>query len=175
MASAAQMHYFHLYTAPDPHALSFACAADYHRFLSQCQTLFGDNPALYAYCLLPTHLHLLLGVETAKQIPAVAEGIVARLPSDATVPAIHITPVPRSRQLSHLVVYIHQNITHHQFFPDFRQWRYTSWPALAGQMPTRLQRKTVLNWFSGRQWFEDAHWQPADEARIWPLIKHDDE
>lgn len=59
----------------------------------------------------------------------------------------------------YLVVYIHQNPQKHGFVDDFRDWPYSSYHALAGEKPTRLDRATLLDWMGGPPGFHMAHRQ----------------
>ena len=58
---------------------------------------------------------------------------------------------------SYLMVYIHQNPQKHGFVDDYRDWRYVSYDALAGDQPTKLARADALDYLGGRAAFEMAH------------------
>jgi len=68
-------------------------------------------------------------------------------------------PVTTHRYFAYLVVYIHQNPQKHGFVNDYRDWPYSSYHALCGERPTRLDRAGVLDWLGGANAFAYAHIQ----------------
>jgi REP element-mobilizing transposase RayT len=66
-------------------------------------------------------------------------------------------PVTTDGYFAHLMVYIHQNPQKHGFVDDYRDWPYTSYNALCGDMPTRLARVDALDYLGGRTAFDMAH------------------
>ena len=68
-------------------------------------------------------------------------------------------PVTTDAYFGYLVVYIHQNPQKHGFVADYRDWPWSSYHALAGERPTRLDRALVLDWLGGQTGFEFAHRQ----------------
>ncbi len=78
-------------------------------------------------------------------------------------------PVTDENYLMRLIVYIHQNPQKHKFVTDFRDWNYSSYHALIGNMPTRLQREKVLQLFGSRADFIRIH------QEIQPLQDVDDQ
>lgn len=66
-------------------------------------------------------------------------------------------PVDTETYLMRLIVYIHQNPQKHQFVTDFRDWNYSSYHALIGNAPTRLQKEKVLQLFGSREDFIRIH------------------
>jgi hypothetical protein len=68
-------------------------------------------------------------------------------------------PVTSDAYFAYLVVYIHQNPQKHGFVDDYRDWPYSSYHALAGECPTRIDRAAVLDWMGGHSGFELAHRQ----------------
>ena len=78
-------------------------------------------------------------------------------------------PVTDEKYLMRLIVYIHQNPQKHKFVTDFRDWNYSSYHELIGNMPTRLQREKVLRLFGSRADFIRIH------QEIQPLQDMEDE
>jgi len=139
----------------------------------------------YAYCLLGNHFHLLLRVRTLDEIAPTlrnpADVTILLPPSryfsnlfNAYARAFNTRynrsgslfqrpfgriPVTTDEYLAYLVVYIHQNPQKHGFVDDYRDWPYSSYHALAGSGPTRLDRATLLDWLGGPPGFQMAHRQ----------------
>jgi putative transposase len=73
-------------------------------------------------------------------------------------------PITSDRQFWNVIAYIHQNPQKHRFVDDFRDWKYSSYGILIADLPTRLQRESVLDWFGGKQSYLDLHTQWVSEA-----------
>ncbi len=71
-------------------------------------------------------------------------------------------PVTEQRYFQTLVCYIHRNPQHHGLIDDFTRWPYTSYRTLLSELPTRLHREIVLDWFGGRPAFQSAHRRSGD-------------
>jgi len=77
--------------------------------------------------------------------------------------------VTDERYLMRLIVYAHQNPQKHKFVEDFRDWDYSSYHELIGNLPTRLQRDKMMELFGSRPDFIRIH------QEIQPLVDIDDE
>lgn len=137
---------YHLYCSGSPREAIFRLEEDYVSFLDIFRRYVGPIVHLYAYCLLPTHFHLLLRIKEKKKIEYVYSdcdmlwGQFANLFNAYTkyvnqayqrsgdlfaggIPR----QIPRSRELiCDLVVYIHQNPQIHGIVSDFRYWPFSS-------------------------------------------------
>lgn len=57
---------YHVMNRGNGRQIIFRCAGDYARFLEQlCDALAWDGVVLYAYCLMPTHIHLFVETPAA--------------------------------------------------------------------------------------------------------------
>ena len=56
-----------------------------------------------------------------------------------------------------LVFYIHNNPVHHGFVDDMIEYPWSSYLTLITEKPTKLSRKTTLEWFNSKQEFEEFH------------------
>jgi hypothetical protein len=152
----------------------FTRSDDYATFLQQVATLITPVADIYAYCLLPDHAHFLVGVkplaaQAARPLSATAQ--FDQLFSPFGADNFKQYEVESRAERTALVVYLHRNPQTHGAAPDFRQWKWSSYQALSGGGATQVQREAVWEWFFGRKWFDDAHWQPLDESRICHLIR----
>jgi len=82
-------------------------------------------------------------------------------------------PVTNDAYFYRLIAYIHTNPQKHGFVKDFRDWHWSSYDALLSEKETRLGRETVLEWFGGRDFFEEFHQQSMDESEIADFIEKD--
>ncbi len=65
--------------------------------------------------------------------------------------------VSNDAYFSELIRYIHLNPEKHGFTQDFTQYSYSSYQELISEETTRLDRKTVSDWFGGRNEFLSFH------------------
>ncbi len=176
--------YYHIFVAADNGRALFAHRDDYHAFLRHYRRLLAPVVDTFAYCLLPNHLHLFVRIKTLRQqvaywyeqgdmvafAPLVAADQFAQLPVVADLLTALI--VPARLDATHLIRYIHRNPTHHQI-ADFRIYNWSSYRVIMQNRATFINRETVLRWFYSVEWYEDAHWETADLARIGYLIAKD--
>jgi REP element-mobilizing transposase RayT len=66
-------------------------------------------------------------------------------------------PITNDDYFLRLVVYIHQNPQKHRFAEDFREWNYSSYHELVANVPTRLQRDKLMEFFGSRNDFIRIH------------------
>jgi len=78
-------------------------------------------------------------------------------------------PVDSESYLMRLIVYIHQNPQKHKFVEDFRDWDYSSYHDFVTNVPTRLQRDSVLRLFGSQEDFIRIH------QELQPLEGYEDE
>ncbi len=79
-------------------------------------------------------------------------------------------PVMSDTYFANLIFYIHYNPQKHKFVEDFRDWYWSSYPALIGNGQTKLKRDEVLNMFGGLKGFADSHQGMVDEKNLAMLI-----
>lgn len=82
-------------------------------------------------------------------------------------------PVTNDSYFTTLIFYIHFNPQKHGFVDDFRDWEWSSYPALVGSGHTKLKRDEVLNIFDGIKGFEAFHQGKVDEKKLAAVV--DDE
>lgn len=65
--------------------------------------------------------------------------------------------VDRDSHFKQAVVYIHANPQKHQLVKDFSSWKWSSWKSILSELPTRLLRNELLDWFGGKDLFIKTH------------------
>ncbi|OLY91038.1 Transposase IS200 like [Cnuella takakiae] len=70
--------------------------------------------------------------------------------------------VDRGIMLQELVFYIHGNPQKHGFVNDYKKYEHTSFHSMLRDVPTKLTRQEVLEWFGGRDNFLHYHEQYRD-------------
>ena len=82
----------------------------------------------------------------------------------------HRIRIDTEQYFQNLVLYIHQNPAHHQFTDDFREYPWSSYQSIISVKPTKVDRKTVLEWFDGKENFIETHQRIVDPSIIDGLI-----
>ncbi|MGE0079508.1 MAG: transposase [Bacteroidales bacterium] len=72
--------------------------------------------------------------------------------------------VTSEKYFQNLVLYIHQNPAHHQLNNDFREYPWSSYQSIISVKPTKVDRKTVLEWFNGKKNFIETHQRIVDPS-----------
>jgi len=75
-------------------------------------------------------------------------------------------PVTNDKYFRGLIHYIHINPQKHGFVDDYRDWPYSSYPALCDDDDTFLARVDVLSWFGGLDGFRQFHQEMADFRNV---------
>jgi len=183
--------YYHIYNRGINGEPLFREARNYLYFLRLYAKYIEPVAETYAYCLLSNHFHLLVRI---KEIGPVSEtGPILNASRQFNnlfiayakafnkayqrTGGLFESPFKRKRvdndrYFTYLVAYIHRNPQKHGFVDAFHEWPYSSYEAILLDQPSRIQRAIVLDWFAGRNGFEEAHLQ-VHEAVIAPLIEDD--
>ncbi|MEW5980590.1 MAG: transposase [Acidobacteriota bacterium] len=184
--------YYHIYNRGNNRQNIFIEERNYRYFLQKYAQLVTPYADTFAYCLLRNHFHLLVRVKNLDEIdpawqdkkPGQVFGnffnayakafnrMYNRTGSLFENPFRRIV-VTSEAHFTQLIVYIHQNPQKHGFVDDFRNWPYSSYHALLGAGPTRLQRQVVIDWFGGARPLEDAHGVVMREAQVAALVPED--
>ncbi len=186
--------YYHLYNRGTNRENIFIEERNYEHFLNLSAKYIDPVAETFAYCLLRNHFHMLVRIKSEKEImtlkitlPDTGKPLGFNYPSkifsdffNAYAKAINKAynrmgslfqhpfgrvPVTSDRQFWNVIAYIHQNPQKHKFVEYFREWKWSSYGALASEKPTRLKRDVVLDWFGGRQQYLDLHQEWVTEAQ----------
>jgi putative transposase len=173
-----------------------------HRYFLNLYARYIEPVAdTYAYCLLKNHFHVLvriLTVEEQEQTFRVSETLKVFKPISPSQPFSNLfnayakainkaygrtgslfehpfgrVPVTSDAHFVYLIAYIHQNPQKHGFVDDFRDWPYSSYPAILSQKRTRLKRDEVLDWFQGREGFQVSHQRMVGDVQVAALAPDD--
>ncbi len=155
---------YHLYQCGDHRQALFREDCDYQEFLDLYRKYLHPIADLYAYCLLPTHFHLLFRVKAKKKIEYVYHDEEMLGWQVRTFLAVYTRAVNHSSQrkgclfcegavrkippagelICKLVAYIHQNPQLYGVVTDFRYWPYSSCFAYLRQDRRSLISKDLL-------------------------------
>lgn len=135
---------YHLYNRSNNRELLFKKKENYRYFLRKFKVRFKNSLSVYAYCLMPTHFHFLIRVET-KEIDGLRKQIGIYLSSytkainkafdcNGSLFQQHTKTqlVDDRNHLLTLISYIHQNPVRAGLVDNLKEWRYSSYLDLAG-------------------------------------------
>lgn len=190
-------HYYHIYNRGNNREILFREARNYHYFLKLYTNYITPVAETFAYCLMSNHFHLLVGIKEYEECKNVCQTFNDWQAYREVYPSRAFSKMfstytkafnksfqrtgslfekPFRRRLVvddqyfiTLITYIHQNPQMHGFVDDFRDWPFSSYPAIVSDKVTRVQRDMVLDWFGGRTGFEELHQTEVNESNIDPL------
>ncbi|MHC1704097.1 MAG: transposase [Tenuifilaceae bacterium] len=82
----------------------------------------------------------------------------------------HRIPINSDKYFQNLIIYIHQNPTHHGFTDDFRDYPWSSYGSIISDKSTKIKRNEVLSWFDDKKNFVFTHSKNVDTDMIDHII-----
>jgi putative transposase len=177
--------FYHIYNRGNNREDIFIQEQIYPYFLRLWWTHIPPIAETWAYCLLRNHFHMVVYIKNREDLTglkppsqyfsnffnAYARGVNLSTQRSGALfqrPFKRI-PVDSTSYLMRLIVYVHQNPQKHHFCDDFRDWKYSSYHELTGQIATRLHRDKIIQLFGSREDFVRTH------EEIQPLEDFEDE
>ncbi len=168
--------YYHIFNRGNNKENIFYKRENYGYFLRKYIHYLSEYLDTYAFCLLPNHFHLYVGVRselhtgTSSVHDIISEKFRRlfitysqainkqenRTGSLFQKPFKRI-PVVTKSHFSSLITYIHLNPKLHAIIDDFRKYPYSSYPSLVSRKATFLNRNEVLSWYDSLEDFIGFH------------------
>ena len=167
--------FYHIYNRGNNRENVFFQERNYAYFLTLWWKHISPIAETWAFCLLRNHFHVVVYIKNQEDL----SGSKIKEPSqyfsnffNAYVRGVNIAtqrtgallqrpfkriPVANISYLIRLIVYIHQNPQKHHFTEDFREWNYSSYDELTADVPTRLERDKVMQYFGSKEDFVRIH------------------
>lgn len=155
--------FYHIYNRSVGEKELFVNRQNYKFFLDRFQFYTKRILAVYAYCLMPNHFHFLIkvnnqaeGQEISSQLRKLfisySKAFNLQQNRSGTLFNRHLkrVEIESDEQLLWTIYYIHRNPLHHYITNDYRSYKWSSYPALSSEKPTKLDRKKVLELFNGK-------------------------
>jgi len=114
----------------------------------------------YAFCLLPNHFHLLVGIKDLTGLKSASQAFsnffnayakainkAYRRTGPLSERPFKRIPVTDSKYFARLLLYIHQNPQRHGLIEDYRDWPYSSYDIFTNEQATFVKRDVVREWF----------------------------
>nr|MBI1232614.1 transposase [Cytophagales bacterium] len=165
---------YHIYNHVNGTENIFREEENYRYFLQQYSKYLGGVVDTYGYCLMPNHLHLLVGIRSdlsgfqnltglirhPSKYPAIkgftdffnsyTKSINKRFERKGNlfIRAFKRTPVLDERQWQENFLYIHLNPVKHGFVKNHQDWKWSSWHAYQNlPKPSYLNREYYIIFF----------------------------
>ncbi len=172
-------HIYHIYNRGVSHVRIFPKAKNNHFFLRRLREYTGDQVELLAFCLMPTHFHLLIRVkwvedqneykidqERQKLKSAFRHFLTSYAKAINRQERRHGALFQRSykrkrvtseRQFAYTIAYIHYNPVAAGYTSSLTGWRFSSYADFLHPAGSHLARQWVLDWFGGLEAFKAFH------------------
>ncbi len=187
--------FYHIYNRGNNRERIFFEEENYHYFLQQYQKYLSDHVENYAYCLMPNHFHFVVYIKPSEtQASKVLETFEVSSPKKLTplekafrdffisyAKSINKRyertgslfqykfkrkPITSNSYLMRLIMYIHANPVDARLCSDFQDWRFSSYNAILGDMPTEIKRDEVMELFGARKDFIAWHKEYSAEKLL---------
>ncbi|MFD2202288.1 transposase [Shivajiella indica] len=167
---------YHIYNHANGTENIFREEENYRFFLQQYQKYLGEVVDTYAFCLMPNHFHLLVGVRSDLSGFENLTGLIKHPSNNPAIKgftdffnsytkainkryerkgnlfirAFKRTPILEERQWQETFLYIHLNPVKHGFVKNYQYWKWSSWYAYQNpNKPSNLNRTYLTNFFDG--------------------------
>jgi len=147
----------------------FKCESNYFFFMRRCKEILPESMHVFAYCLMPTHFHLLVKI---KENTKPAESFRRLFTSyskainnqerrhgglfEKPFRRLHVDSESYLRQV---VLYIHRNPIHHGIKKKPEDWEFSSFSDILNNKPAFENIFDTVDWFENRDNFFYCHKQ----------------
>ena len=177
--------FYHIFNRGNNSQDIFFVEENYSYFLKLLAKYINPISEVYCYCLLRNHFHLLLRIKDVEDLVfsdfqfSTVEKPKIFDPSrqfshffNAYTLAINkrcsrsgsLFEKPFERKiiedenyLKQLILYIHNNPKHHGVVENIKEYKWSSYPTILSESPTKIQRDKVLEYFDDRENFNLCH------------------
>lgn len=151
-----QHQYYHLYNRTNNNENLFKEQKNYLYFLHKFRDRFSNPLTVFSYCLMPTHFHLLVRIDTAKInvlqkqfgtfLSAYTKAINNAYSRNGSLFQQHTKAkhIDNHSYLMTLLTYIHQNPVRSGIVKILEDWPYSSYLDLAGYRNGTLMDKSLV-------------------------------
>lgn len=193
---------YHIYNRGNNGETIFPEERNYKYFMQLYRKCIAPIADTFAYCLLGNHFHFLIRIKDETDLPGLGQELRSlkerssyrllrqqfatffgtytkafnksyKRSGSLFEKNFRRKPVTNDAYFTSLITYIHQNPQKHGLIDDYKDWPYSSYPALIGHKATRLARDEVMTWFDDLDGFLRFHDDVADFREIEALVEGD--
>ena len=172
--------YYHIYNRGNNKENIFIEAKNYTYFLLKMKKYILPIAAVYAYCLLQNHFHIVLKIKDKEELPenlkekihlpfsnffnSYAKSINTAYNRTGSLFQEHLqrNRIENEEYLKQLIVYVHFNPVKHKFTKSFESYLHSSYRSYLSNKETSIDRDFILELFGGLENFKFYH----DERRL---------
>ena len=171
-----QGKFYHVYNRGINKQPIFLEEKNYYFFLRRMDFYLSDWVDVYSYCLMPNHFHLFLRVKDVfpdelrskkgglgqvfkNFFISYAKAINERYGRSGALfqQKFKKKEVGDDAYFSWIIQYIHLNPIKAKLCDGLSGWKFSSYPAIVSDVPTKIKRNEVLEWFGGKDQFIKIH------------------
>jgi REP element-mobilizing transposase RayT len=177
-------NFYHVYNRANSGRRIFHNDENYDFFLQKFGEYLSEFVELFAFCLLPSHFHMLIRVirensdlSGSRKLKGLSKGSISisrafsnffnsyskslnkqenRFGNLFQRPFKRIA-LDKEEYLLSVIYYIHQNPVHHGLCDDFTYYKWSSYYYITREVKSLLNSEEVLNWFGGMEEFKEIH------------------
>jgi len=180
--------FYHIYNHANGSENLFRVDENFRFFLQQWNKFIEPVAEMYAYCLMPNHIHVLIKTKNEKELSNLT-GFrnLSGLNDTKKLISQHFSnlfnsytkaynkmyerrgslwnrpfkakEITSDSYLTNVIFYIHHNPVHHGFTRRIEDWPHNSYPVLLADKTTKLRRKAIIEWFGNKEEMVRFHQQ----------------
>lgn len=172
--------YYHIFNRGNGNDKIFFATENYFYFLRKYHQYLFDYVETYSYCLIPNHFHLLIRVrDTVFNKQIISEQFrkffisysMSINKQEQRMGSLFIKNFKRKLILSdnnirNVIYYIHSNPVHHKLCKKIEDYKWSSYSSILSDMPSKLPREKIFEWFGDKKGFIDFHNQTIFEIKF---------
>ena len=168
--------YYHLYNRGNNKDIIFFEPDNYIFFLSQFKKHVSPYCQVYAYCLMPNHFHFFLKIKDKTYFDKGIKNFFISYSKSINKKYSRVGSLFQGRYKASeittdsyyttVVTYIRQNPVVAKLAKNMEDYKYSSYRAYLSDKVTMLNKKEVLEWFGGLEYFIEHHKIMMDEKEI---------
>ena len=176
--------FYHIYNRTNNYEKLFLNRENYLFFLRKYKHYLLKHVETHAYCLMPTHFHLLVRIKETEGNNDISEPIDGSPPPLSSLekafknffisyvksfnkvygrhgslfqPKYKKKCVEDDEHYTNVISYIHLNPVKAKLCSTPSDWPYSSYTAILDEYPTQVERKAILEHFGNKKAFIDFH------------------
>jgi len=175
-------HFYHVFNRTNNKEKLFTKIDNYHYFLKKYDKYLSPVLKTYCYCLLGNHFHLLVKVNTEKELLCFQKekesdwhSIISKQftsffgtyskafnKQENRNGSLFQRPFKRvlitnEVKFGDVIYYIHANPALHKISANFKTYKWSSYQAILSDKQTKVEREEILEWFGGLDCFIKYH------------------
>ncbi|MFN8276227.1 MAG: hypothetical protein U0T84_01980 [Chitinophagales bacterium] len=159
---------YHVFNRSVNREVIFNNDENYQFFLGRLDKYVSGHADLLAYCLMPTHFHLVIKVkgDTKELSRGFTNFFISYAKAFNHINNRHGSLfqnrfkgkiIDSGNYLTNLICYIHQNPVAGELVENCSEWKYSSYNAILSSAPTKVNRDAVLEWYGSKDAFVKHH------------------